>query len=105
MAIWSQEDAKKMIINFVNDWKSRTHFFMGAFLKESKQFVAQLYVGPIDWDLPEFGIGYFVDVDHEGKGYVTEAVKAIIATLFEKLNAHKIWKAGIYRFYTLVRKY
>ena len=90
MAIWSQEDAKKMIINFISDWKSRTHFFMGSFLKESTQFVAQLYVGPIDWDLPEFGIGYFADVDHEGKGYVTEAVKAIIATLFEKLNAHKI---------------
>ena len=52
--------------------------------------MAQLYVGPIDWNVPEFGIGYFADVRHEGNGYVTEAVNAVVKVLFEKLNAHRI---------------
>ncbi len=90
MEIKTEEDAKKMIADLANDWKKRTHFFMPVFLKESKQFVAQLYIGPIDWSVPEFGIGYFADVEHEGKGYVTEAVNAVVKSLFENLNSHRI---------------
>jgi len=81
---------KKMIVDFVNEWKKRTHFFMGVFLKESEQFVAQIYIGSVNQNVPEFGIGYFVDVKHEGKGYVTEAVNAVIKSLFEILDAHRI---------------
>ncbi len=90
MEIKTEEDAKKMIADLVNEWEKRTHFFMGVFLKESEQFVAQLYIGPIGRNMPEFGIGYFADVEHEGKGYVTEAVKAVVKSLFEILNAHRI---------------
>ena len=54
------------------------------------QFVAQLYIGPVDWNLPEFGIGYIADVEHKGKGYVTEAVNAVVKLLFESLNAYRI---------------
>ena len=90
MAIKTEEDAKKMIADFVNEWKKRTHFFMGVFLKESEQFVAQLYIGPINRNVPEFGIGYFADVEHEGKGYVTEAVNAVVKLLFESFSAYRI---------------
>lgn len=90
MAIKTEEDAKKMISNFVDDWKNGVHYFMGVFLKESEQFVAQIYIGFVNRNVNEFGIGYFSDVDHEGKGYVTEAVKAVVKILFEKLNAHRL---------------
>jgi RimJ/RimL family protein N-acetyltransferase len=90
MAIKTEEDAKKMISNFVEDWKNGVHHFMGVFLKESEQFVAQIYIGLVDRNVNEFGIGYLSDVDHEGNGYVTEAVNAVVKVLFEKLNAHRI---------------
>ena len=90
MAIKTEEDAKKMISNFVEDWQKGAHHFMGVFLKESEQFVAQLYIGLVDRDVNEFGIGYFADVEHEGKGYVTEAVKSVVKMLFEKIHAHRI---------------
>ena len=90
MEIHSIADAKEMIFDFVNSWRARSHFFMGVFLKESDQFVAQLYIGPVNWNLPEFGIGFFADVEHEGKGYVTEAVNAVVKELFEGLNACRI---------------
>ena len=90
MEIHSEDDAKKIVSDLVNAWKTRTHFFMGGFLKGSNQFVAQVYIGPVNWDLPEFGVGYFADVEQEGKGYVTEAVNAVVKLLFENLNAHRI---------------
>ena len=45
MVIKTKEDAKKIITDFVNEWKKGSHLFMGVFLKESEQFVAQLYIG------------------------------------------------------------
>jgi RimJ/RimL family protein N-acetyltransferase len=90
MAIKTEEDAKKMISDLASDWKECTHFFLPVFLKDTEEFVAQLYVGPISWDLPEFAIGYFADVEHEGKGYVTEAVNAVVKMLFEELNAQRL---------------
>ena len=90
MDIKTEEDAKKTIAYFVNAWKKRTQYFIGVFLKESEQFVAQIYIGSVNQNVPEFGIGYIADVDHEGKGYVTEAVNAVVKSLFEILNAHRI---------------
>jgi ribosomal-protein-serine acetyltransferase len=90
MAIKTEDDAKEMISDLVNDWEECAHFFLPVFLKGTEEFVAQLYVGPVSWDLPEFAIGYFVDVEHEGKGYVTEAVNAVVKMLFEKLNAQRL---------------
>jgi len=66
MEIKTEEDAKKTIAYFVNAWKKRTQFFMGVFLKESEHFVAQIYLGSVNQNVPEFGIGYIVAVDHEG---------------------------------------
>jgi hypothetical protein len=37
---------------------ARNCFFFGAFGQD--QFVAQIYIGVVNWDLPEFEIGYFV---------------------------------------------
>lgn len=90
MTIKTEEDAKGMISDLANDWKECTHFFMPVFLKSTKEFVAQVYIGPVSWDLPEFSIGYFVDVAHEGRGYVTEAVNAVVRTLFESFNAQRL---------------
>ena len=72
------------------EWVAHNCFFIDAFGKKTGDFVAQIYVGPVDWNLPEFQIGYFVDVEHEGRGFVTEAVRATLAILFDILNAHRV---------------
>ncbi|TET10155.1 MAG: N-acetyltransferase [Candidatus Thorarchaeota archaeon] len=90
MAIKTEEDAKKIIADFVNEWKKGSHYFMGVFLKEPEQFVAQLYIGLVNPNVNEYGIGFFSDVEHEGRGFVTEAVNAVVKSLFEMLNAHRI---------------
>lgn len=88
--IASVEAAEVLVGELEAAWKAHNCFFIGAFEKQTGEFVAQIYVGPVDWNLPEFQIGYFADVDHEGQGYVTESVRAVLAILFERMNAHRV---------------
>jgi ribosomal-protein-alanine N-acetyltransferase len=90
MTITNEEEAEIVVRDFAAAWVGRQCFFLGAFEKTSQEFVAQIYVGPVSWNRSEFEIGYFVDVDHEGRGYVTEAVRAVVKFLFEYLEAHRI---------------
>jgi [ribosomal protein S5]-alanine N-acetyltransferase len=39
-------------------------------------------------------IGYFLDKEHNGKGYMTEAVKLVVEYAFKDLNLHRI-EAGV----------
>lgn len=41
-------------------------------------------------DVPMFEIGYWVDSQHSGKGYVTEAVKAMTKYAFNNLKAVRV---------------
>jgi RimJ/RimL family protein N-acetyltransferase len=89
-SIQAEEDAGVVLRQFMDCWAGRRAYFLGAFLKDTREFAAQIYVGVVSWDLPEFEIGYFADSDHEGKGYVTEAVKGVLKVLFETLGAHRV---------------
>jgi aminoglycoside 6'-N-acetyltransferase len=90
MSIDSEEDAEVVVRELHAAWRARDCFFLGAFDRERDEFVAQVYVGPVNWDLPEFEIGFFADKDHEGQGYVTEAVRATLGFVFERLKAHRV---------------
>ena len=90
MTINSEEDAERTVQELAADWAARNCFFMGAFDRRTDEFVANIYVGTVNRNLPEFEIGYFVDVDHEGQGFVTEAVKAVLRFVFTYLEAHRV---------------
>ena len=90
LAIGNEEDSENIISQFTADWNAHKSFFLGGFEKTTGQFAVQIYIGTVDWQLPEFEIGYFADIDHEGKGYVTEAVQAALAFIFQYLNAHRV---------------
>ena len=90
MSIANEQEAEVVVRELAADWRARNAFFMGAFDRATDEFVAQVYVGRVNRDLPEFEIGFFVDIDHEGQGYVTEAVRAALAFTFEHLNAHRV---------------
>ena len=90
MSIESEKDAEIVVRQLAAEWTARNCFFMGAFDKQTDEFVAQIYVGPVSWEVPEFEIGFFVDQEHEGQGYVTEAVKATLGFIFEHLGAHRV---------------
>jgi RimJ/RimL family protein N-acetyltransferase len=90
MELHSEAQAEKVVRELAADWEAGNCFFLGAFEKTSGDFVAQVYVGPVNRALPEYEIGYIADCDHEGKGYVSEAVRAVVRILFETMGAHRL---------------
>jgi aminoglycoside 6'-N-acetyltransferase len=90
MAIQSAGAAEEVVRSFALQWAEGRNFFLGAFDRTNDEFVAQVYVGLVSWELPEFQIGYFVDKAHEGRGYVTEAVRAAMRFVFEHLRASRV---------------
>jgi hypothetical protein len=63
LRIVDEADAEVLVREFALDWAARSIFFFGAFLKNTGVFAAQVSIGPMNWELPEFEIGYFVDKD------------------------------------------
>ena len=90
MTVESAEQAEVLVRELAAEWVARNCFFLGVFDKASDEFVAQIYIGPLDWELPLFTIGFFADVDHQGKGYVTEAVIGVLQFIFNHLHAHRV---------------
>ena len=86
----NEEEAEKAVQAMHSDYLAGKYFFMGAFEKKFMQFVAQLYIGVANEELPEFDMGYFADVDHEGQGYVSEAVRGALKFVFKHLKAQRV---------------
>lgn len=51
-----------------------------------------LYIGlhPLNWDLREFQIGYWVRQSAQGRGYAKEAARAVVAYAFNHLGANRL---------------
>ena len=90
MQLKDEEDAETVVRELAELWNDGKSFFIGCFEKTSQDFVAQVYVGVVNQELPGFQIGFFVDKEYEGQGYVTEAVMATLKFVFHHLHAHKV---------------
>ncbi len=90
MGIASPDDAEIVVREFALAWEARKHFFFAAFERLTAEFVAQVYAGPVSWETAEFEIGYFADCEHQGRGFVTEAVQGVCGWLFEHLDARRL---------------
>jgi RimJ/RimL family protein N-acetyltransferase len=93
MHLKSKAHAETVARQLAADWMAGNCLFVGIFEKATDQWCGQVYVGPTDWELPEFAVGFVADVNHEGKGYVSEAVNRVLEMLFEDLNAYLVRSA------------
>jgi len=84
------DDAEILVRDFAAAWVARNIFFMGAWEKSTGCLVAQIVLSVVSWDLPEFAVGYFVDKDHQGQGFVTEGVQAALRLAFDHLGAARV---------------
>jgi len=90
LSVNTVEEAEVLVRQFAINWMARDSFFFGAWEKATGVLVAQIVVMVVNWELPEFEIGYFVDKDHEGRGFVTEGTRAILKFVFEHLKAQRV---------------
>ncbi|WP_223702134.1 GNAT family N-acetyltransferase [Sutcliffiella deserti] len=84
------EDVEANIRESYVQFLKREDLRLLVFLKETGEFVASSGLHRIDWDVPKFEIGYWIDTRHSGKGYITEAVDGIGRFAFEKLQANRV---------------
>lgn len=61
-----------------------------VFLKETGKLIASSGLHRIDWEIPKFEIGYWLDSRYTGKGYMTEAVQGITDFAANELKARRI---------------
>jgi RimJ/RimL family protein N-acetyltransferase len=85
-----EEDAERVVRELAAAYAGGKSYFLGVFAKESGEFVAQVYVGLSNPDLPEYEVGYFADLGFQGQGYVSEAVAGVIRSIFAALKAERI---------------
>lgn len=89
LTVDSEQKSEELVCELAAEWEAGNCYFMGVFDRCSGDFVAQVYVGPLDRELSEYAVGYFADCEHEGKGYATAAVRAALGFVFLHLKAHR----------------
>ena len=71
-------------------YHGRAHRFV-AMLRGSRQIISSINVTNIVQGVFQAGVlGYSVDVAHQGRGYGTEAVGAIVTWCFRNLHLHRV---------------
>ncbi len=91
--ITDTEDVNKIeswIRELASDWDKNIRFVLCYWQKTTLKFLGHIWIEPIDWKIPSFEIGWFIDKNYQGKGYVTEASKKALEFVFKYLHVDKV---------------
>lgn len=77
---------RKSIVKFLK----REGLKLLAYHKDTGDFICSTGLHNINWDIPKFEIGFWVDSRFSGMGYVTEAVEGITNFAFNQLGARRV---------------
>lgn len=69
---------------------ARTDLPMHIFLSDRRTYVGGTGLHRMDWSVPRFEIGYWIRSSFEGRGYVSEAVRALTRFALRSLGAQRI---------------
>lgn len=72
------------------DFRSRAHFMFLLTSRRSGKILGAIALLRIDWNVPKMEIGYWCGTRHTGRGYMTEAARAVAELAFEALGAHRV---------------
>jgi RimJ/RimL family protein N-acetyltransferase len=86
----TEQDVEANIRESYVKFLSREDLRLLVFNKETGDFIASSGLHRIDWAVPKFEIGYWIDTRNSGKGYITEATKAITSFAFNELKAKRV---------------
>lgn len=81
-----EANIRKAYINFLK----REDLRLLVFLKETGELVASSGLHRINWSVPKFEIGYWIDSRFSGKGLMTEAVNGVTDFAFRELKARRV---------------
>lgn len=90
LALKDEEEAEILIRHWMADWAARNKFCLGMWEKDEGGFAGEIFIQGMDWEVPVIELGYYADVNHQGRGLVSEAVGAALDFIFRDLGAHKV---------------
>ena len=90
LALENPEDAEVVIRKLVAEWQLRNLFLFGMWEKATGSYIGETYLANADWEVPCIELGYFLIKASTGKGYATEAARAVIRFAFEYLKVSRI---------------
>jgi ribosomal-protein-alanine N-acetyltransferase len=71
------------------------YYSFGIFLKETNELIGFTMLSEVlRGDLLSCFVGYYLDEEHNGKGFMTEAVRLVVDYAFKELKLHRI-EAGV----------
>ncbi|MEC5424679.1 GNAT family N-acetyltransferase [Virgibacillus sp. C22-A2] len=82
----TEMNVREAHLNFLKREDLRLHIFN----RETKDFIGCTGLHRIDWEVPKFEIGYWIDSRKTGNGYITEAVQGVTEFAFNELNARRV---------------
>jgi len=83
----TQENCRQAEAAFRHGSDHRLHLFLK---EEPLTFVGGTGLHRSDWSVPKVEIGYWVRTSHSGKGYITEAVRAISRFAMDDLGVKRV---------------
>jgi ribosomal-protein-alanine N-acetyltransferase len=93
--VMTQKQTKKTLTWIIECYKENTQknikkFSVGVFLKENKKLIGWCGLGPLEFDPSEIEIYYGLSKSHWGKGFATEAARALLDYGFRIIGLKKI---------------
>lgn len=86
----SAEETEALVREGASRFLLRQDLWLLLFQKGTNTLVGSSGLHRIDWSIPSFEIGYWMRSSFVGKGYMTEAVRAIADFAFTHLQARRI---------------
>lgn len=84
------EEVEANVRNAYAAFLKREDLRMHIFHRETEELVGLTGLHRIDWEVPKFEIGYWIDSRKTGRGYITEAIAGLTEFAFRELDANRI---------------
>ncbi|PTX64341.1 ribosomal-protein-alanine N-acetyltransferase [Melghirimyces profundicolus] len=88
---FTEEGQREAVQTTIDRWERGTGFGFGIFLRPTDRLIGRVNLSNIvrgAWQ--NCTIGYFLDQQHQGKGYMTEAVRLATSFAFQEAELHRI---------------
>jgi [ribosomal protein S5]-alanine N-acetyltransferase len=85
------EECRRLLLQFKSDWLLGQVYAFGIWEKASNAYIGEISLKNFDRSVPKAEIGYYLDLQAEGKGYGTQMLRALVRFAFEALNLNKVF--------------
>jgi len=86
----TEEEVEINIRKSYTEFLQREDLRLHIFLKETGEFIGSSGLHRINWSVPKFEIGYWINSRFRKKGYMKEAVEGIVNFSLEELGAKRL---------------